>query len=49
MEAVKFHHLLVPGQTFFLAVRLDREASKWVYRIFSDEQTFASGRLLVTL
>jgi hypothetical protein len=48
MEAVKFHHLLVPGQTFFLEARLDREASKWVYRIFSDEQTFASGRLLVT-
>ena len=48
MEAVKFHHMLFPGQAFFLEVRLDREASKWVYRIFSDEQTFASGRLLVT-
>jgi len=48
MEAVKFHHLLVPGQTFFLEARLDREASKWGYRIFSEEQTFASGRLLVT-
>jgi hypothetical protein len=48
MEAVKFHHMLFPGQAFFLEVRLDREASKWVYRIFSDEQTFASGRLIVT-
>ncbi len=48
LEAVKFHHLLVPGQPFFLEVRLDRQANKWVYRIFSDEQTFASGRLLVT-
>jgi 3-hydroxymyristoyl/3-hydroxydecanoyl-(acyl carrier protein) dehydratase len=48
MEAVKFHHILLPGQSFFLEVRLDRESSTWVYRIFSDEQTFASGRLLVT-
>jgi acyl-CoA synthetase (AMP-forming)/AMP-acid ligase II/3-hydroxymyristoyl/3-hydroxydecanoyl-(acyl carrier protein) dehydratase len=48
MQAVKFHHILLPGQSFFLEVRLDRESSTWVYRIFSDEQTFASGRLLVT-
>jgi acyl-CoA synthetase (AMP-forming)/AMP-acid ligase II/3-hydroxymyristoyl/3-hydroxydecanoyl-(acyl carrier protein) dehydratase len=48
MEAVKFHHMLFPGQAFFLEVRLDREASKWGYRIFSDEQIFASGRLLVS-
>jgi len=48
MEAVKFHHILLPGQSFCLEVRLDRESSTWVYRIFSDEQTFASGRLLVT-
>jgi 3-hydroxymyristoyl/3-hydroxydecanoyl-(acyl carrier protein) dehydratase/acyl-CoA synthetase (AMP-forming)/AMP-acid ligase II len=47
MEAVKFHHLLVPGQTFCLEVRLDRQASKWMYRLFSAEQTFASGRLVV--
>jgi 3-hydroxymyristoyl/3-hydroxydecanoyl-(acyl carrier protein) dehydratase len=47
MEAMKFHHMLFPGQVFFLEVRLYREANTWVYRIFSDEQTFASGRLLV--
>ena len=47
MEAVKFHHMLFPGQTFFLEVKFDRKTSKWVYRIFSEEQTFASGRLLV--
>jgi len=48
MEAVKFHHMLFPGQAFCLEVRLHREASKWVYRIFSDEQIFASGRLLIS-
>ena len=48
MEAVKFHHMLFPGQAFCLEVRLHREASKWMYRIFSDEQIFASGRLLVS-
>jgi acyl-CoA synthetase (AMP-forming)/AMP-acid ligase II/3-hydroxymyristoyl/3-hydroxydecanoyl-(acyl carrier protein) dehydratase len=48
MEAVKFHHMLFPGQTFSLEIRLDCAANKWLYRIFSDEQTFASGRLLVT-
>jgi len=49
MEAVKFHHMLLPGQAFYLEVRLHREANTWVYRIFSDEQTFTSGRLLVSL
>jgi acyl-CoA synthetase (AMP-forming)/AMP-acid ligase II/3-hydroxymyristoyl/3-hydroxydecanoyl-(acyl carrier protein) dehydratase len=48
MEAVKFHHMLFPGQAFCLEVRCDREASKWVYRLFSNGQTIASGRLLVT-
>jgi 3-hydroxymyristoyl/3-hydroxydecanoyl-(acyl carrier protein) dehydratase len=48
MEAVKFHHMLFPGQAFSLAIRFDGAASTWFYRIFSDEQTFASGRLRVT-
>ena len=47
MEAVKFHHILFPGQAFLLEMKFDRQASKWVYRLFSEEQTFASGRLLV--
>ena len=47
MEAVKFHHILFPGQAYFLEMKFDRQASKWVYRLFSEEQTFASGRLLV--
>jgi acyl-coenzyme A synthetase/AMP-(fatty) acid ligase len=47
MEAVKFHHMLFPGQVFFLEMKFDRQGSKWVYRIFSEEQTFASGRLLM--
>jgi 3-hydroxymyristoyl/3-hydroxydecanoyl-(acyl carrier protein) dehydratase len=47
MEAVKFHHMLFPGQAFSLEIRSDRAASKWTYRIFSDHQTFASGRLLL--
>jgi acyl-coenzyme A synthetase/AMP-(fatty) acid ligase/3-hydroxymyristoyl/3-hydroxydecanoyl-(acyl carrier protein) dehydratase len=48
MEAVKFRHMLFPGQVFFLEVQFDQKTSKWMYRIFSEEQTFASGRLLVT-
>src|SRR6266446_6262259 len=47
MEAVKFHHMLFPGQAFFLEMKFDQKTSKWMYRLFSDEQTFASGRLLV--
>jgi acyl-coenzyme A synthetase/AMP-(fatty) acid ligase/3-hydroxymyristoyl/3-hydroxydecanoyl-(acyl carrier protein) dehydratase len=47
MEAVKFRHMLLPGQAFFLECQCDREASKWVYRLFSEQETFASGRLLV--
>ena len=47
MEAVKFHRMLFPGQVFFLEMKLDRQGSKWVYRMFSEEQTFASGRLLM--
>jgi acyl-CoA synthetase (AMP-forming)/AMP-acid ligase II/3-hydroxymyristoyl/3-hydroxydecanoyl-(acyl carrier protein) dehydratase len=48
MEAVKFHHMLFPGQAFCLELKFERKTNKWVYRLFSEEQTFASGRLLVT-
>ncbi|MGE3538572.1 MAG: AMP-binding protein [Candidatus Tectimicrobiota bacterium] len=47
LEAIKFHRMLFPGQTFALDLRFDQNNSKWVYRIFSEDQTFASGRLLV--
>jgi acyl-coenzyme A synthetase/AMP-(fatty) acid ligase/3-hydroxymyristoyl/3-hydroxydecanoyl-(acyl carrier protein) dehydratase len=47
LEAIKFHRILFPGQAFFLEVKFDRQASTWTYCLFSEEQTFASGRLRV--
>ncbi len=47
MEAVKFHRLLLPGQSFCMKIHFDREARKWHYRLYADDAKFASGRLLV--
>ncbi len=47
MEAVKFHRILSPGQQFSMEINFDREASKWIYCMYSGEKKFASGRLVV--
>lgn len=44
MEAVKFHQLLFPNQTFTL--ELKRKGAKWLYKITSGEAKIASGRFL---
>ncbi len=47
MEAIKFHQLLLPGWAFCMEISLDQEASKWIYSLYSEEEKYASGRLLV--
>jgi 3-hydroxymyristoyl/3-hydroxydecanoyl-(acyl carrier protein) dehydratase len=46
LEALKFHHLLLPGQEFQLAI--DRgSAGKWNFRLQSGDKKISSGRLLI--
>jgi 3-hydroxymyristoyl/3-hydroxydecanoyl-(acyl carrier protein) dehydratase len=47
MEAVKFHRMLCPGQIFSLLIDFDRETHTWAYCLYTAEQKFASGRLVV--
>ena len=46
MEAVKFHHLLFPGQEFVMEAHRDETKGKWTYRIVRGSQKIASGRLV---
>lgn len=46
IEALKFHHLLFPGEDFQLAI--DRGAAgKWSFRLLSGDKKISSGRLLI--
>lgn len=47
MEAIKFHHILSPGEPFLMEISFDADSGKWIYNIFSEDKTFASGRLTV--
>lgn len=47
MEAVKFHRLLCPGQSFCLEITFDRQIGKWLYSLYSADKKFASGRLVI--
>jgi len=49
MEAVKFHQFLLPGQSFSLGITFDSNANKWTYCLYSKDQKFASGRLVIDL
>lgn len=44
MEAVKFHQLLFPDQTF--TMRVEQKKGKWMYAITSGDTKIASGRML---
>jgi 3-hydroxymyristoyl/3-hydroxydecanoyl-(acyl carrier protein) dehydratase len=46
MEAVKFHHILRPGQAFVLEITRGTTTGTWAYRLYADEQQYASGRLV---
>lgn len=46
MEAVKFHQLLFPRQSFRMEVKHDLARAKWSYWITSHGKKIASGRLL---
>lgn len=47
LEAIKFHRLLFPKETFTLEVQFKKSNGKWVYRSFTDGHKFASGRILI--
>jgi 3-hydroxymyristoyl/3-hydroxydecanoyl-(acyl carrier protein) dehydratase len=47
MEAVKFHRLLRPGQHFCMVISFDQGAGIWTYRLYTEGETLASGRLVV--
>jgi 3-hydroxymyristoyl/3-hydroxydecanoyl-(acyl carrier protein) dehydratase len=46
MEAVKFHQLLLPAQSFSLFIEADPARAKWRFQIEGERGKIASGRLL---
>jgi len=46
MEAVKFHRLLLPGQSFQMEATRDSKSGKWHYHLVCEDRKVASGRLL---
>ncbi len=46
MEAVKFHQLLLPGDTFLMTLRCDKQRSKWIFLLKSGPGKIASGRII---
>ena len=46
MEAVKFHQLLFPGQSFRMEIKHQAKRRKWSFRLFYDQKKVASGRIL---
>ena len=49
MQNVKFLRPLFPGQSCVLALSADQTTTSWQYEIYTHNQRFASGRLLVQL
>ena len=49
MHDVKFLRPLFPGQSCILALKSDPATASWQYEIYTHNQRFASGRLLVQL
>jgi 3-hydroxymyristoyl/3-hydroxydecanoyl-(acyl carrier protein) dehydratase len=47
MEAVKFRHPIEPNRDILLEIRYLVEKDKIVYRLYSDDTEFSSGRVLV--
>ena len=47
MEGIKFQRPLLPPQTFTIEFAYEAQEAAWQYRLFTEEQQFAAGRLLV--
>ena len=47
MESVKFQRPLFPPQHFAIEFAFDAQTPAWQYRVFSETQQFAAGRLIV--
>ena len=47
MEALKFQHLLQPGDTVTLSLRLDRARGKLHFSYREGDVTYSSGRLVL--
>jgi len=46
LEAIKFHRLLFPEESFTMEIQFKASTGKWMYKLFTDGQKFASGRIL---
>jgi 3-hydroxymyristoyl/3-hydroxydecanoyl-(acyl carrier protein) dehydratase len=47
LEALKFHRVLLPGQSFHLELLWRPDRRRFGFRIFDGDQVFASGRCLL--
>lgn len=47
MEAVKFQHMMQPGQPVTLTLHADRASGKLHFRYHAGDATFSSGRLVL--
>lgn len=48
LEAVKFQHVIRPGQEVTVELFLDREKHKLHFRFYHDQQPFSTGRIVFT-
>jgi len=48
IDALKFNHVIRPGDRVRIRVERKGDAQRWVFRLWSDAQVFSSGRIVVS-